>query len=324
MTQKITVVMYHYIRELQYTKYPAIKALLSSEFKDQLKYLKQHFSFITIDDCLNAIYGDHEIPNNSCLLTFDDGYIDHFITVFPLLNEMKIQGCFFPPAKAILTSTVLDVNKIHFILASMDHKIPQLIDDIYYLLNEHRDTFNLQSNDYYYSKLAQKSRFDTADVIFIKRLLQVELNETLRNTIVDYLFQKYVSTDETSFSKELYMDTSQIRYMAENGMYIGSHGYEHYWLNQVPKKTQESEINQSLEFLKKVNAPTKNWAMCYPYGGYNESLIDVIKSKGCALAFTTHVDKATVSKQNAFTLQRFDTNDFPPKKKNLRPSGLKK
>ena len=61
----------------------------------------------------------------------------------------------------------------------MDHNIPQLIDDIYYLLNEHRDTFSLQSNDYYYSKLAQKSRFDTADVIFIKRLLQVELNETL-------------------------------------------------------------------------------------------------------------------------------------------------
>lgn len=315
MTQKITVVMYHYIRELKYTNYPAIKALLSSEFKDQLKYLKQHFNFITIDDCLNAIYGDHEIPNNSCLLTFDDGYIDHFITAFPLLNEMKIQGCFFPSAKAILNSTVLDVNKIHFILASMDHNIPQLIDDIYYLLNEHRDSFSLQSNDYYYSKLAQKSRFDTADVIFIKRLLQVELNETLRNMIVDYLFKKYVSTDEKSFAKELYMDTSQIRCMAENGMYIGSHGYEHYWLNQVPKKTQESEIDQSLEFLKKVNAPTENWAMCYPYGGYNESLIDVIKSKGCALAFTTHVDKATLSKQNAFTLQRFDTNDFPPKKK---------
>ena len=77
MTQKITIVMYHFIRELQHTNYPSIKALLSSEFKDQLQYLKQHFNFITIDDCLNAIYGDHEIPNNSCLLTFDDGYIDH-------------------------------------------------------------------------------------------------------------------------------------------------------------------------------------------------------------------------------------------------------
>ena len=204
----------------------------------------------------------------------------------------------------------------------MDHNIPQLIDDIYYLLNEHRDTFSLQSNDYYYSKLAQKSRFDTADVIFIKRLLQVELNETLRNTIVDYLFKKYVSTDEKSFAKELYMDTSQIRCMAENGMYIGSHGYEHYWLNQVPKKTQESEIDQSLEFLKKVNAPTENWAMCYPYGGYNESLIDVIKVKDVHL----HLQRMLI-KQHCPNKMPSHCNGLIPMtshpKKNLMPSGLR-
>ena len=53
-------------------------------------------------------------------------------------------------------------------------------------------------------------------------------------------------------------------------MYVGSHGCEHVWLNQESKSKQEKEIRLSLDFLKKVGAPTKNWIMCYPFGGYNK------------------------------------------------------
>ena len=51
-------------------------------------------------------------------LTFDDGYSDHFLNVFPLLEKRGIKGCFFPPAQAVLEHRVLDVNKIQFVLAS--------------------------------------------------------------------------------------------------------------------------------------------------------------------------------------------------------------
>jgi len=311
MIQKITIVMYHYVRDLPYTIYPEIKGLLTNHFKEQLAYMKKYYTFVTIEDCLNNLHYGANLPSNACLLTFDDGYIDHFLTVFPILNENRIQGSFFPPAKAILNNEVLDVNKIHFILASSYKNLDRLKKDIYACLDKYRSNFKLKNNSYYYSKLAIKDRFDNADVIFIKRLLQVELDENLRKLIADELFKKYVTEDEKSFSKELYLDIDQIKCMVRNGMYFGSHGFDHSWLNKLPYKKQEIEIDESLKFLGIVNAPTKNWVMCYPYGHYNESLIRIIKKKGCSFALTTKVDIASFSKENAYTLERLDTNDFP-------------
>ena len=104
MSQELTVVMYHYVREIYQTPYPNIKGLLTSQFKEQLNYLKKNFSFVTVSDCINALRNETSLPSKACLLTFDDGYIDHFETVFPLLQENHIQGCFFPPAQSWLAA----------------------------------------------------------------------------------------------------------------------------------------------------------------------------------------------------------------------------
>ena len=60
-----------------------------------------------------------------------------------------------------------------------------------------------------------------------------------------------------------------------------------------------------------VNAPTEDWVICYPYGAYNESLIKILKKKGCAIGFTTKMEIANFTKENAYTLERLDTNYFP-------------
>ena len=117
----LDIVMYHYVRELPYTRYPQIKALLASQFKEQIGYIEKHYHFITVEDCINAIYFDGDLPLNSILLTFDDGFVDHFNTVFPILESKGIQGCFFPSAKSILEYEVPNVHKIHFILAIVNH-----------------------------------------------------------------------------------------------------------------------------------------------------------------------------------------------------------
>ena len=166
-----------------------------------------------------------------------------------------------------------------------------------------------------------KDRFDSAQVIFIKRLLQVELAEEVRKLITANLFNKYVTYDEKSFAKELYMDLEQLKYMSRNGMYIGSHGFDHFWLDRLSTEKQESEIDESIKFLELVNKSTGNWVICYPYGAYNDSLIGILKKKGCAMGFTTYPNIANITKDNAYTLARLDTNDFP-KLANSKPNTL--
>lgn len=310
MQINVGIVMYHYVREIEKSAYPNIKGLEVSLFKEQVKYLKKHCNIITMEQLIYALDYPRELPKRSILLTFDDGYLDHYKYVGPILDQLQIKGAFFPCAKIVMSHQVLDVNKIHFILAAADG-ISVLLEEIFKLLNYYRKEYKLESNEFYFKKLAQTSRFDTKEVIFIKRLLQVELEESLRNKITDYLFIKFVNESESRFSQQLYMNEKQLQELYRCGHHIGSHGYDHYWLNVLTKESQEIEIVNSLSFLKQIGIDINNWTMCYPYGAFSKDTIDLLKAYNCKLAFTTEPDVASLMNCDRFKIPRLDTNDLP-------------
>jgi len=322
-SNKLTVVMYHYVRDLKNSRYPEIKGCDVRLFKEQIVFLKKYYNFPTVEEIIDAYYNNKELPEKSALLTFDDAYKDHFEYVFPILEHEHIQGAFYPPVKAVTEHTVLDVNKIHFILASTPaDKFDKLLNEIKLLLDRYRDEYQLESYDYYFNKLATFDRFDTKEVLFFKRLLQVELPEKLRNLMTDELFVKIVGIDESAFSRELYMSIDQIKCMVDCGMHIGSHGYDHYWLSSLPKEKQEFEIAKSIEFIDMVGGDSENWTICYPYGDYNQDTIDLLKQHGCKMGLCTKVDVATLGsdlKDSIFKLPRLDVNDLP-KDANAEPN----
>lgn len=314
--KKLTVVMYHYVRDLVHSRYPRIKGLQMELFREQVQFLKKHYHFVTVEQVLAYYHtGEGELPDHPVLLTFDDAYKDHFDYVFPYLEHEHIQGAFYAPVKAVTENTVLDVNKIHFILAATpDEQLPRLVEELRQQLDRHRREWQLHDFDWYYDKLAVAGRFDGKDVVFIKRLLQVELDERLRKVITDDIFQKVVGMDEGMFSRELYMSMDQIKCMVDNGMHFGSHGYDHYWLNSLPKEKQEFEIQKSIEFIGAVGGDTRHWTICYPYGAYDEATIAILKEHGCQLGMTAEVDVADLSDRQGdiiFKLPRLDTNDLP-------------
>jgi peptidoglycan/xylan/chitin deacetylase (PgdA/CDA1 family) len=306
----LTIVMYHYVRELPLTRYPNIKALLTSQFVEQLNYIEKHYQLVSISDCISALDNrGQSLPKNSALLTFDDGYLDHFTNTFPILEERGIQGCFFPPAKAITEHCVLDVNKIHYILASCG--IDALLTDVFMLLDDMRSDHALKSNEDYFMELAETPRYDSKETVFVKRLLQHALPECVRRNITDQLFRKYVTQDEKAFACEIYMSVEQIRCMVRHGMYVGGHGYEHSWMNKLTLPQQVREVDLTLEFLASVGAPTSDWVMCYPYGAHDESLTNLLRAKGCKFGLTTIPDIAELCESKRLTLPRLDTNDLP-------------
>ena len=309
MPNKCTIVMYHYVRELPYTRYPAIKGRTVTDFRGQLEYLAKNYTFVRAADLIAAAHDGKALPDNAVWLTFDDAYADHYANVFPILDDMGLEGAFFPPVKAIVNHEVLDVNKIHFVLASVKD-LTALIKEVNHQLDLNREEFSLESNDYYWHRLAKASRFDPAEVIFVKRLLQVELPEKLRRKITSALFAEYVSENEAAFSRELYMNKDQMRCMHRHGMCIGSHGYDHYWLDSLSPEKQAQEIDLSLNFLREVGADLSAWVMCYPYGARNESLMKIMRERRCKLGLTTEVRVADLATDSVLELPRMDTNDF--------------
>lgn len=309
MSQPLTIVMYHFVRDLPRTRYPAIKGLLTAKFIGQLDWMQARYRIVRMEDCLEALRGGTPLPERAALLTFDDGYLDHYTVVFPLLEERGLQGSFFPPARAIVQGEVLDVNKIHFILAAAETRV--VMASLLREVDEHRAAFSLRPTAEYLAALHHPSRLDPAEIIFIKRMLQRELPEALRGQIVDRLFREHVSTNERAFARELYVDLPQLRSMTRHGMHVGSHGHGHYWMNTLSQAEQEREVDLSLNFLHQVGATTVDWTMCYPYGAHDPSLLEVVRSKGAALGLTTEPAVAALSVETALRLPRLDTNDLP-------------
>lgn len=311
----LTIIMYHYVRDLKNSRFPEIKGLDVELFKEQISYLEKNYHFVTAEQVVAAFKKEEKLPSKAVLLTFDDAYIDHFTNVFPILEHHKIQGCFYPPVKALTEHSVLDVNKVHFILAvTPKNEFNHLLDRIKHFLKQYQEEYNLQSYEYYFEKLAVANRFDPKEVIFVKRLLQVELPERLRNIITKQLFTEAVKMEEEVFSRELYMNKDQMRCMVDCGMHVGSHGYDHYWLGSLPKDKQNEEIQQAIRFIQEIGGDINNWTMCYPYGNYNDDTIDILKRNGCQFGLTTRVDLASIDSTETdaiFKLPRLDTNDIP-------------
>ena len=114
----LTIVMYHYVRDRARTRYPGLKVRSVEEFEGQLDYITRHYHVCGMEEVRAAARGDHGLPPNACLLTFDDGLRDHFTTVFPRLLERGLPGCFYPPVAAVEARRVLDTHKIQIILAA--------------------------------------------------------------------------------------------------------------------------------------------------------------------------------------------------------------
>ena len=306
---ELSIIMYHYVRPLEASKYPNIKGLDLRRFKRQLDYIEKNYHVVTSSELIATTSMEgHELPRNACLLTFDDGYKDHFDYVLPELLRRGLHGSFFPPVKCITERSMLNVNKIHYILANCND-YDQLVKELENLcLDSGLDKSDLAV---YRRDFFLPSRFDFAGVAYFKRMLQYVLEENLTQRILEVLLQKYVKRDSIDIADELYMTTEDIKKLLELGMYVGSHTYSHQWLEKISKVDQEREIDLSIEFLKAVGAPIEDWIMCYPYGSYNLDTMQILIERKCAVGLTTKVGVADLSLKKFLELQRFDTNDFP-------------
>lgn len=310
MPQPLTIVMYHYVRDVDGTRYAGLKTRSIGDFRGQLDHMERHYTPVTMEQVLGAVQGGPPLPANAILLTFDDGFAEHCETVFPMLAERGVQGSFFPAAQPIVDGCVLAVHKLQFVLASVSDT-PALVSRVFDAIAAHRAGFGLDEPEAYWDAHAVATRLYPADVMFVKRMLQHELPEPLRDAVLSELFRDFVSPSEQDFARDLYMSSEQIRRMARAGMYIGSHGSAHRWMDRLSPSEQASDVDASLDFLRAIGCLATPWVMCYPYGRWNDSLIDVLRSRGCALGLTIEVAVADLASHNPLTLPRLDTVDLP-------------
>lgn len=89
----VPILMYHYIRDYRNPQDPLGEQLSVSpaKFREQLALIKNSgYQTISLEN-----FASGKIAKQSIILTFDDGYLDHYTAAFPLLQEFKMTGTFF-------------------------------------------------------------------------------------------------------------------------------------------------------------------------------------------------------------------------------------
>lgn len=303
--------MYHYVRPPE-APFPQLKSRSLQDFRGQLDYLQMRHNMVTMEDVLAAIDGHQTLPQQAALLTFDDGYSDHYRYVFPELLTRKITGAFYVPACTIRERKLLSVNKIHLLLATLSDvsaivgTIDRAVDDAH-----GRGQPDVQTAQAYRHEYMKASRLDTAEVIYVKRMLQHALPEAFREEILDQLLRRFVTSDERALADEFYASAANLAEMRSAGMHIGGHGDRHLWLNRCSVEECAQEVAASRALLKSLGVKEAELTFCYPYGGFTADTIECVKREGFRAAVTTEVAIAGLATANRFRLPRLDTIDLP-------------
>jgi peptidoglycan/xylan/chitin deacetylase (PgdA/CDA1 family) len=315
----LTAVMYHHVRPIAFSRDPKNKGLEIESFRRQLDYIESLYCILSPQDFLSCVEGK-PLPEKAILLTFDDGYLDHFTWVFPELHRRGLGGLFFPPISAVARRQLLPVNKIHYLLASIDELAPVLV-RIKEFLAANGSTPGISTYEHYLTSAKnENARFDPPEVIMVKRLLQYQLPSDPREELLDRLFREFVAVDEHILADELYLTTKQLSVMSHNGMLIGSHGLNHVWLGESPEEEQREELSLACDYLvNDVGTNPNSLTLCYPSGSYNETTLSLAREMGYKAAFTTEVALWSGDRASALTIPRLDTNDLP-KQANAAPN----
>jgi len=305
-----TVVMYHRVLPSRTGPLGRLNALDLAAFRDQLAYIRHHYTPVSVVELLDAAENASPLPPRPIVLTFDDGYRDHHRYVLPLLHASSIPAVFFPVSSSMLDRQVLDVNKIQYILAMSD-EVGSLVDAIDAAIVRELRPGRLLSPAEYRAKWWKPSRWDSAEVVYVKRLLQHALPEAIRRGLVDALFRERVSSDEAAFAGELYMTAAEARELETAGMTVGAHGDRHLRLPTLSRDDQAREIDGALRVIDAIGGSRQRFAYSYANGEHDEDSVDLLRARGCGVAFTTRPDLARVAGPDMLTTPRIDANDLP-------------
>ena len=98
LRKKAVVLMYLRVLTPEQRRLTASQAGLVVEdatFARQVALLKKHFNVITLDDFEDRLLNNRPFDDASCLITFDDGWIDNFENALPVLRANGVPAVIF-------------------------------------------------------------------------------------------------------------------------------------------------------------------------------------------------------------------------------------
>jgi len=300
-----TIVFYHYVRDVERTSFPGIKALSVADFEAQLDALQARFRFIDGATFEQAVINRTEFDRPTALLTFDDGFADHYEPCFSLLRARGLGGIFFISGATLGSRpSLLNVHKTHFLLSRLGGE--QFAREVAAAIEREgvsivRERGHVREGVY---------RYDEAPDVWIKHVLNYEIPYDVANRTLSALFERHIGEGE-AFARQLYLSSDQVREMAHGGMTFGFHTETHPVLSRLSRDRQREELREGPSTIRALTGQ-QGVSFCYPYGlphTYNADTLGVLEECGYTMAFNTARRAVVIGQEQRYELPRFDTRD---------------
>ena len=297
--------MYHYVRP-ERADLPYFRYLHVEDFARQLDWLEENCGFASREDFERSVVTGE--PVEGAVLTFDDGFSDHFEHVLPEFLKRGLWGIFYVPTGVYERAELLDVHRIHVLLGrhggiAVLERLVELIDDDMLI---DRDNAAFRTKTYRY----QDNDEATNEV---KRILNYYISYDHRAQVLGQLFAEMIGSEAEEFAR-FYMSAEHLRAMTEAGMVIGSHSVSHPVFSKLGVDDQWREIDRSFDFLE-TTLGHDIATFCYPYGGFHSFTDDterLLVRRGCRYAFNVEPRDVEPSdlQNRPMALPRYDCNMF--------------
>ncbi|MBX2880570.1 MAG: polysaccharide deacetylase family protein [Granulosicoccus sp.] len=266
----LTVVNHHRIDEPDAPEFEGFKALVSATpdmFERQLRYLQSRYNIVTGKDVCAFVNGQQELPDNACLITFDDGYLDNYKNAAPLLAKYRIPAVIF-----LATSRMQEPEKPLWWdeVAQLIHSSSRRSARIPLLGLQKFDT--VTQSDQLCKSLTQIMKQHDADA---RQQFIAELAEELGKPTINQ-------------SHRFFMNWDEVRSLLDQGIEFHAHTVNHPILSQVDAKAAENEIAQSRQTVESETDQSAS-LFAYPNGqpdDYNATTIDLLVKHKFDAAFT--------------------------------------
>lgn len=95
---RLPILMYHSILKTNRSKGKFV--ITPDAFEGDLKYIKENgYTTIVMQDLIDYVYENKDLPEKPIMLTFDDGYYNNYLYAFPLLKEYECKMVLSPIGK---------------------------------------------------------------------------------------------------------------------------------------------------------------------------------------------------------------------------------
>ena len=245
-------------------------------FERHMRLLQRDFRILSLQEFEGHVATRAPFESGSCLVTFDDGWIDTYTEAWPILRRLDIPAVVYLPTQFIGSNDTFWQEHLSRLLsdaaAVLSHEPsfgPPLLDAL-------RTSHLTQLFD----AVATRNRFTILDCVRAQKL----------NTAGDPLaaidrLSRLLGPRASADHGDRFMSWEQVRELSGEGLAFGVHGHSHRILSTLTKQEVFDELTTSRGIIER-ELGTRVTSMSYPNGGWSPPIAALVGELGFSVGFS--------------------------------------